>query len=620
MSGISFNSIVGTLRRNLDNATGGVEKSIFRLSSGMRINTASDDAAGLAVSSELNVRSRVFNQAVKNVSDAVSALNIAQGALEALTTISIRQKEIVAQAANGVYSTEQRRALGRELNELGEEHNRITEATSFNGRNLLDLSTGELRIQAGYGLSGGLSFDLGDELARIVGNGTYQAQDIITGTGGYANSIVTEDFNQDGLMDIMTSSGTIGGISVHLGNGDGTFQASLTFTGITSASAIGVGDFNNDGILDVANAGSGIGRNMVVMIGNGDGTFGGQTTYSANSVIYTDIQTTDIDNDGNVDILVPMSDEGALSVYLGNGDGTFKDRVTYSANPHCSNLKLSDFNGDGNLDAFVINRGNDRFSILLGNNDGTFSAPTYTYNGNRSYGGIVADFNNDNKPDLALTDNTSSLLRVYIGNGDGTFQARQTYQQVTNGVAATSADINGDGFPDILVTHQTPSVISTFFGNGDGTFKEAITCASISGGVRIAAEDFNQDGSLDIISTRDYIAYQEGNIAKTTTVPYLRLFTPEEARSAMSTIDATLERISSELGSIGSTMSRLEVAANVLKVSRENMMAAHSRIVDADVAEETAGLTKNKILQEIGTAILSHANQSSSLILDLLRR
>ncbi len=109
-----FYSIVGTLRRNLDNATGGVEKSIFRLSSGMRINTASDDAAGLAVSSELNVRSRVFNQAVKNVSDAVSALNIAQGALEALTTISIRQKEIVAQAANGVYSTEQRRALGRE--------------------------------------------------------------------------------------------------------------------------------------------------------------------------------------------------------------------------------------------------------------------------------------------------------------------------------------------------------------------------------------------------------------------------------------------------------------------------------------------------------------------------
>ena len=119
-----------------------------RLSSGQRINRASDDAAGLAISAALNADARVKGQAVRNVADGISLTTIASSALQSLMSIVERQTELAAQAANGTYSTAQRQAMDREFQALGDEYARISQTTSFNGISLFSSTPHTVTIQA----------------------------------------------------------------------------------------------------------------------------------------------------------------------------------------------------------------------------------------------------------------------------------------------------------------------------------------------------------------------------------------------------------------------------------------------------------------------------------------
>jgi flagellin len=121
-----------------------------RLSSGLRITKASDDAAGLAIASGLNTDGQVYTSALRNLNDGISALAITDGALQQESLILTRLKELATQAANGVYSATQRTALDTEAQALSKEYARILSTTKFNGQNLLDGSVSQLMLQAGY--------------------------------------------------------------------------------------------------------------------------------------------------------------------------------------------------------------------------------------------------------------------------------------------------------------------------------------------------------------------------------------------------------------------------------------------------------------------------------------
>ena len=151
--------------------------SVFeRLSSGQRINKASDDAAGLAIADSLRAKGRIFDQGLRNINDGISLINIADSALAELDGILTRQLELAEQAANGVYSFTQRRALDEEANALVDEFNRIVESTEFNDRKIIDGSLAELRIQMGVGIEQSIALDIGGELAREVGTGAIASQ------------------------------------------------------------------------------------------------------------------------------------------------------------------------------------------------------------------------------------------------------------------------------------------------------------------------------------------------------------------------------------------------------------------------------------------------------------
>lgn len=373
---ITIGSNISSLKalRGLDRASGSLAQSFERLSSGLRINRASDDAAGLSIASSLKSDTRIFSQSIRNINDGISMLNIMEGGLQQLSVITSRQMELAEQAANGVYSFNQRTAMHAEANALVDEYNRITQTTSFNGIKLLDNSTSTITIQAGTGTAGMLNGTIDNFLSRTVGSGTYQ-----TAVSYYANAVnagmAAADLNKDGKIDLVGSNG-----NVWIGNGDGTFKTPVSY--IMGGSGpqylradLDLVDLDGDGNLDIVSpyTNAYVGTNIVVLMGNGDGSFKVVKGYSTG----TGPGTTDIadfDGDGKLDVLT--SDYGGtISILKGNGDGSFNVRTSIATYTGSHRESSADLNGDGILDLAIASTGDGNISVFFGNGNGTFKAP-----------------------------------------------------------------------------------------------------------------------------------------------------------------------------------------------------------------------------------------------------
>ena len=169
---ITINTNVASLKTQsrLGEATSALQKSYERLSSGLRINSAADDAAGLSISASLDTDTKVYAQGVRNLNDGISLLNIAEGAVDSLTNIVTRIEELAEQAGNGTLSYKQRTALDSEAQALRKEYLRIAQTTEFNGKKLFDGTTGNIILQAGYGTNGTLTAAIGGKM----GTGSFQ--------------------------------------------------------------------------------------------------------------------------------------------------------------------------------------------------------------------------------------------------------------------------------------------------------------------------------------------------------------------------------------------------------------------------------------------------------------
>ena len=166
--GIRINTNISSLitQRHLQNSSTEFQKSMEKLSSGLRINRAGDDAAGLAISEGLKSDIRALDQASRNAADGISLVQTGEGALDEVSNILLRMKELAEQSLNGTLSNTDRGYLNAEFSALSGEINRISDSTEFNGVKLLDGSGGTTAIQVGIGTtaSDSVSIDLGDDL------------------------------------------------------------------------------------------------------------------------------------------------------------------------------------------------------------------------------------------------------------------------------------------------------------------------------------------------------------------------------------------------------------------------------------------------------------------------
>ncbi len=181
---ISVATNVGSLnaQRNLNRTQDGLSRNLSRLSSGLRINQASDDAAGLAISEKLKGQIRSLAQAQRNANDAVSLLQTAEGAMNETSGLVIRMRELAVQSANDTVGATERAFLNNELGELRKEVDRIAEVTEFNGTKLINGAATSLTFQVGINNSTNdrISVGINDMHATALGFG---AVDISTITG-----------------------------------------------------------------------------------------------------------------------------------------------------------------------------------------------------------------------------------------------------------------------------------------------------------------------------------------------------------------------------------------------------------------------------------------------------
>ncbi|MFO8004118.1 MAG: flagellin, partial [Thioalkalivibrio sp.] len=146
---INTNVLSLNAQRNLNNSQGALGQSLERLSSGLRINSAKDDAAGLAIADRFTTQIRGTDQAVRNANDGISFAQTAEGALGTVGDALQRIRELAVQASNDSNSASDRQALNNEVEQLVEEVSRVSNATEFNGQRVLDGSLEDLFFQVG---------------------------------------------------------------------------------------------------------------------------------------------------------------------------------------------------------------------------------------------------------------------------------------------------------------------------------------------------------------------------------------------------------------------------------------------------------------------------------------
>ncbi len=324
----------------------------------------------------------------------------------------------------------------------------------FNNDGKLDLVTGI--SGAGY-----LSVLLGN------GNGTFSAKvDYPTVSAGWGMAV--GDFNGDGNLDLVSPNEVSGNnVSVLLGNGNGTFATKVDYA-LSSAnpSAVAVGDFNQDGKLDLAvtNANAG-GPNVNILLGNGDGTFQASVDYVTGSGA-RGITLADFNGDGKLDIATASTNIASVSILLGNGNGTFQTNVDYAVGSGPRSVTAGDFNGDGKIDLAVTNFSSNTVSILLGNGNGTFQTHVdYAVTAlGTPYGIAIGDFNGDGKLDIASANLGTSNVSILTGVGDGTFNAHVDYATNTGARGITIGDFDGNGKLDLAVANSSVSFVSILLG------------------------------------------------------------------------------------------------------------------------------------------------------------
>ena len=619
---ISIGSNIASLQaqRRLRTGTDTLEKIFERVASGLRINRASDDAAGLAIASSLNADRRIYSAALRNVNDGISALNIAEGGLQQLSGIVTRIAELAEQSANGVYSSAQRSALDSEARALRSEYERISESTTFNGISLLDgrVNIG-LQVDKNTYLENGtnagqLGITLGSSAATAVGDGTFEAASPISGVSTV--KIASADLNGDGHADLINQ--VFAGFDVRLGDGASNFDAPISSSGGPGSGGVGfieTSDLDHDGDLDVVSDGPS-GARVYLNDGNGSLTF--RENIGSNGPVVLG----DINNDGFDDLInADQFGTGDVSVYLNDGDGTFSLSTSFAESTDPYRLNLIDLNNDSNLDLISTDLTSGNVSTRMGNGSGGFGAQTVYSPGASAMELDFGDVNGDGHVDMIGITNFAFGAYLRLGRSDGTFESASTVSSLPN-IAFTFQlqDLNGDGAEDVVTTTGTQA--QSYINNGDGVFTLADSVSITGNGTeRVAFGDFDGDGVADLVVTdpsASSIGIYTANSTYQGTLESFSLLSKDSALAALDQMRNYLPRISSELGGIGSMQSRLESTVRNLTGRSEAVAGAQARIEDADIAVEGANLIRTQILQRAAASVLSQANQLPALALQLL--
>ncbi len=504
--GLTINTNVMSLnaQRNLGKSQTSLAKSMNRLSSGLRINSAKDDAAGLAISDRMTSQIRGLNQAVRNANDGISLAQTAEGAMQESTNILQRMRELSVQSANASNSGADRQALQAEVNQLQQEMNRISGTTTFNGIKVLDGTFVAQDFQVGAKANQTISVNISSMETSALGRNSVDSANESAGIGtGSDNSLAATSINAN----------------------NGIAAQTLTVSGFSGSKEVAVA------VTDTAKD-----------IAAGVNAQSGQTGVEATA-------TTDAK-------IISFSEDGTVSFTLGT-DASNATTITTAVTT------------------------TDMESLVTAINDSSGKT------------GITATYDAGND-DIILTQSDGKDIKL---------------ENFANTGAATNSTMyvagSSQSFGDILSLNESGGTNDSTVFAGEVEFSSAnsffvsSTVSAASGSVTNAAANIALASNKEAVSDVD-------------------ISTSEGAQTAIDIIDKAIGKIDSQRGDLGAIQNRFEsTIANLQNIS-ENISAARSRILDADIAQETSAMTKNNILQQAGVSILAQANQVPQLALSLL--
>jgi len=499
---LTINTNVASLnaQRNLGKSQSDMARAMQRLSSGLRINSAKDDAAGLAISDRMTSQIRGLNQAARNSNDGISLAQTAEGALQETTNILQRMRELAIQSANDTNSANDRASLQAEVNQLKQEMSRIAETTEFNGKKLLDGTLTSAQFQVGANANETISFGIRSARAANLGNNSLTSSNATPNFSiEAATAAATSSSANDVMAQTLTVVGSRGSNTASVATGD---TANVIASKINSISA-------DTGVTATAVTTATLGA----LNANGSLSFNLQGTNAIPASINATVLTSDLTN------LV-----SAINEQSGNTG------ITATISP-------------------------DKASVILEQSTGY---------------------------DIKLTDFSHSA-------GAATIQLTGSA-----GAAVTLTETGAAGDAD------SSTVGGEIIFNGSEGFNVTSNIADTAGSLFASAAN-------------------GANVSTLYSIDQIDISTVQGASDAIKAVDGALTQIDNMRGDLGAVQNRFEsTIANLNNVS-ENLSAARSRILDADIAQETSAMTKNNILQQAGVAILAQANTTPQLALQLLQ-
>ena len=586
---VNTNVTSQTVQKNLNKAGDALSTSMTRLSSGLKINSAKDDAAGMQIANRLTSQVKGMTVAIANANNGTSIAQTAEGAMQESTNILQRLRELALQSANGDKSDEDRASLQQEFTAKTGELTRIAQTTTFGGRNLLDGSFQNQSFQIGSDANQTISFGMNDisatglkgsfSEASVAGAATSELKASVTGSsitlGG--TPAVPDTPAVPKTPFVLTSSSNyttpladetfkINGQDVTIATGADADAAKLAIN------TAGTGGLPIDDVAaDVVN--------------------GKLVLTSASAINITGTTTTGLDTGKQTGSVGTPIIPGSPAVPSGLPATTIKinDKdVSFGAGDNMATIMAA------------INTAN----TALNPGGPTGVSATLSADGSRLQL-ATADGSN-----IKLANGTGGSLAA-LGLSSGTTPAKLE--------TATSINLNGT----------------------DVKFSAGSTMADVVSSINSASTgvtaSLKEDGSLNLFSTKN-ITIADGSagtglaalglstaapsttaIKQETTVSDLSVLTAEDSQRTVQALADAISQIDTQRSALGAVQNRFtSTVANLQSIS-ENSTAALGRVQDTDFASEAAELTKQQTLQQASTAILSQANQLPSAVMKLLQ-
>ena len=588
-------------QRSLNMSQASLSTSLQRLSSGLRINSAKDDAAGLAISTRMSSQITGLNQASRNANDGISLAQTAEGGLQSITDSLQRMRELSVQASNATNTATDRAALQQEVDTLVQQINTVASQTAFNGVKLLDGTFNAQSFQVGANSGEALTISsLASAKADALGVGTTSSFSSTTAgavaTGAIAAGGITVNGYgigpsvRDGLSAAGSNDSAISkaaAFNAVSGQTGVTAKASATtLTGVANTAQAAIAGDSTDFIY-VNNVKLG-----AIAAGADAITQGANVAAAFNAV----------SNQSGVTATFSTS-TGAVSLTAADGRNISLIGRGTGADVANTGLTVGD---DGGVNSNIVAAGASTGAALAagdltinGYDIGAVAADAVATPGNN----LAAAINALTSKTGVTATNAAGTLTLSAGEGQAiTISGNLAHATATATATGFSADQLGAGADETANAASSNAIIT----RGNITLN-----TTNSAGITLSGSDIARSGLSS--------AYTAATATFGAGIASVDLTTATGAQNAIAMIDSALANINSSRANLGALQNRFASVVSNLATTSENLTASRSRILDADFAAETANLSRGQIMQQAGTAMLAQANSLPQGVLSLLR-